>query len=139
MYIGEVSKLTGLSIKAIRFYEEKGLLPPPLRAGRYRVYRDCHINILILIKEAKALGMTLTQLRAAARFQDGELDWQQVVRIMLDIRHKLVEQIDDLQRKVARLDECYAQLSPAQLSPANPTSGHSSSKPATPIPRLAAM
>ena len=124
MYIGEVSKLTGLSIKAIRFYEEKGLLPSPLRAGRYRVYRDSHVNILILIKEAKALGMSLTQLRSAARFHDGELDWQHVVEVMLDIRHKLVEQIADLQSKVARLDECYSQLSPSTT---------------TPMPRLVAM
>lgn len=119
MYIGEVSKLTGLSIKAIRFYEEKGLLPAPQRSGRYRVYRDSHINILILIKDAKSLGLTLTQLRSIARIQDGELDWQHLVKVMLDIRQKLLEQIADLEHKVARLDECYSQLSPSRITPIN--------------------
>lgn len=115
MYIGEVSKLTGVSIKAIRFYEEKGLLPTPQRLGRYRVYRSADVSILLLIKEAKSLGMTLSQLKAAARFHEGELDWNHVVEVMLTLRQQLVAQITDLQLKVQRLDECYTQLSPPQI------------------------
>ena len=45
MYIGELSKRTGLSVKAIRLYEEKGLVKPPLRVGRYRVYQESDIEV----------------------------------------------------------------------------------------------
>ena len=49
MYIGEVAKKTSLSIRAIRLYEEKGLIKPLPRKGKYRVYNKSHIEILHLI------------------------------------------------------------------------------------------
>ena len=39
MFIQELSKLTGVTAKAIRYYESLGLMPLPRRAGNnYRVY-----------------------------------------------------------------------------------------------------
>jgi len=52
MYIGEISKKTDLSIKAIRFYEKTGLIRRPKRMSRYRVYQKTDVELLILIKEA---------------------------------------------------------------------------------------
>ena len=37
MNISDVAKKTGLTSKAIRFYEEKGLVTPPLQIGRAHV------------------------------------------------------------------------------------------------------
>ena len=39
MYIGEFARLAGTTPKAIRLYEQLGLLPEPRRRGKYRVYR----------------------------------------------------------------------------------------------------
>ena len=53
MYIGELSKLAGVTIKAIRHYEKIGLIPPPRREGRYRVFVENDVKVIIMIKEAK--------------------------------------------------------------------------------------
>ncbi len=50
MNISDVAKKTGLTSKAIRFYEEKGLVTPPLRSENgYRSYTKLHIDELTLL------------------------------------------------------------------------------------------
>jgi len=112
MYIGETSKLTGLSIKAIRFYEEKGLITRPERIGRYRVYQESDIELLILIKEAKEMGVTLSQLKGVISFNDGKVDWANIKIFLGEIRAQLINQIDDINKKIDNLDKCYNQINP---------------------------
>jgi MerR family copper efflux transcriptional regulator len=112
MYIGEASKKTGLSIKAIRFYEEKGLIVRPERIGRYRIYKEIDIELLILIREAKELGITLSQLKGIIVYHEGKVDWAIIKTFLADIRNQLMQQIDDLNTKVASLDQCYEQINP---------------------------
>jgi MerR family copper efflux transcriptional regulator len=112
MYIGEAAKITGLSIKAIRFYEEKGLIKPPNRVGRYRVYHNTEIELLILIKEAKELGVTLAQLKGIIVYHNGQVDWENIKRFLSEIRQQLVLRISDIQNKIERLDICYHQINP---------------------------
>ena len=112
MFIGEASNKTGLSIKAIRFYEEKGLIQPPERIGRYRVYQEADIELLILIKEAKALGVTLSQLKGVITYNNGQIDWANVKIFLSEIRKQLIDQINDLKQKIDSLDQCYEQINP---------------------------
>ena len=112
MYIGEAAKITGLSIKAIRFYEEKGLIVRPARVGRYRVYQPMDIELLILIKEAKELGITLSQLKGIIVYRNGKVDWGIIKTFLAKIREQLVNQITDLNRKIESLDQCYEQIHP---------------------------
>ncbi len=58
--IGEVSKLTRCKIPTIRWYEEKGLLPPAARSsGNQRRYDERHITLLRFIRHARTLGFDL--------------------------------------------------------------------------------
>jgi len=112
MYIGKAAKRTGLSIKAIRFYEEKGLIKQPERIGRYRVYQETDIELLILIKEAKALGITLAQIKGIIIYNKGKVDWANIKMFLEDIRKQLVNQVDDINNKIDNLDKCYKQINP---------------------------
>jgi len=112
MYIGEASKKTGLSIKAIRFYEERGLIRHPERIGRYRVYKETDIEILILIKEAKELGVTLSQLEGVITYSNGKVNWGNIKIFLRDVRKQLVHQIDDIKAKIDSIDKCYDQIIP---------------------------
>lgn len=50
MNISQVSKLTGLSAKSIRFYEDKGIIKPPVRLENgYRDYADDQIEQLRIV------------------------------------------------------------------------------------------
>lgn len=113
MYIGEASKRTGLSIKAIRFYEEKGLIVRPARIGRYRVYQQNDIELLILIKEAKELGITLSQLKGVIVYHNGKVDWAIIKIFLAEVRQQLVNQIVDINKKIESLDQCYEQINPS--------------------------
>jgi DNA-binding transcriptional MerR regulator len=112
MYIGETAKKTGLSIKAIRFYEKIGLIRAPERMGRYRVYQETDIELLILIKEAKELGVTLSQLKGIIVYHDGKVDWANIKVFLAEIRVQMVNQIEEINQKIKSLDLCYQQIKP---------------------------
>ena len=110
MYIGEVAKQTGLTIKAIRFYEEKGLIPAPKRLGRYRVYTPSDIEVLVLIKEAKELGMTLSQLKNLIQYQGGKVDWKRINTSLQVVKKELKNEIKRIERKIQLIDQCMGQI-----------------------------
>ncbi|MEI2603634.1 Cu(I)-responsive transcriptional regulator [Erwinia aphidicola] len=64
MNISDVAKKTGLTSKAIRFYEEKGLVTPPLRTENgYRSYSAKQLEELTLLRQARQVGFTLDECR----------------------------------------------------------------------------
>ncbi|KGN41639.1 heavy metal-responsive transcriptional regulator [Knoellia aerolata] len=64
MRIGELAAATGTSTKALRFYEDSGLLPPANRTGSgYRDYEDDAIDRLNFVRRGRAAGLTLKQIR----------------------------------------------------------------------------
>ncbi|GAA6134963.1 hypothetical protein NBRC116188_17530 [Oceaniserpentilla sp. 4NH20-0058] len=64
MYIGKFSELTGTTPKTIRFYESIGLIPEPVRKGKYRIYDHTYIETVKQIKRAQDLGFKLSELKA---------------------------------------------------------------------------
>jgi MerR family transcriptional regulator, mercuric resistance operon regulatory protein len=65
MPIGELSRLTGVRIETIRYYEKIGMLPSPPRSksGR-RVYGPKETRTLSFIRRGRELGFTIDQIRA---------------------------------------------------------------------------
>ncbi|MBO9666618.1 MAG: MerR family transcriptional regulator [Bdellovibrio sp.] len=73
--IGEFGKRTGFSVKALRLYEEKGLLVPYTRSeGQHRVYTEAQVHLAGRIQHYKALGFSLDQIKVLlAETSDGTL------------------------------------------------------------------
>ena len=76
--IGDLARITGLSIKTIRYYEKRRLLEqPPRTEGGYRVYGPEEVARLRFVQRAKLLGLTLEEIRElvtlAARCNEGEI------------------------------------------------------------------
>ncbi len=64
MTIGQVARHTGLDIETVRYYEREGLIPPPPRStGGYRRYSADSIRRLSFVRQAKALGFSLAEIR----------------------------------------------------------------------------
>jgi DNA-binding transcriptional MerR regulator len=62
--IGEVSKLSGIGVEALRFYEKAGLLErPPRTEGGYRLYGREVLERLDFIRRAQVLGFSLEEIR----------------------------------------------------------------------------
>jgi MerR family mercuric resistance operon transcriptional regulator len=66
--IGELSRLTGVNIETIRYYERIKMLPtPPRTASGRRVYGATDLRILAFIRRARELGFSLDEIRALLR------------------------------------------------------------------------
>lgn len=63
--VNQLADESGLSIRTIRYYQSKGLLPPPALHGKSAVYSRAHLDVLDRIKEAKATRR-LAELYAAS-------------------------------------------------------------------------
>ena len=62
--IGEVSRLAGIGVEALRFYEKSGLLDRPGRTySGYRLYDESVLERLSFIKQAQILGFTLDEIK----------------------------------------------------------------------------
>ena len=60
--IREVAEMLDISLRAIRFYEQKGLLSPP-RDGRFRVYRQPEIERLRIVQNFRKIGLTIREIK----------------------------------------------------------------------------
>ncbi|WP_432455845.1 MULTISPECIES: Zn(2+)-responsive transcriptional regulator [unclassified Agarivorans] len=61
--IGELAKLSGLSVEALRFYERKGLLKTPAReANQYRIYSETDVARLRFVQRAKQSGLSIKDI-----------------------------------------------------------------------------
>lgn len=61
--IGELAKRSGVTTKAIRYYELLGLLHEPERTySGYRLYGEKDVERLVFIKKAKGLGFSLSNI-----------------------------------------------------------------------------
>lgn len=95
--IGEVSKRSGVSIEALRFYEKGGLLEMPARTqSGYRVYSEDVLERLAFVKQAQALGFSLDEIRRiveGARKGESPCDEvrEQVRRRMMQLDARLRE------------------------------------------------
>lgn len=69
--IGEAAQAAGMTSKALRFYEEHGLLPAAKRSGNgYRDYTGETINRLDFIRRGRAAGLALAQVREILLLRD---------------------------------------------------------------------
>ncbi|KPU60558.1 merR regulatory family protein [Pseudomonas fluorescens] len=115
MYIGKAARLSGTTVKTIRHYEEIGLLPLPQREGKYRVYSQQSIELLIFIKCAQQLGFKLKEMQAILQDHRGrELPWDLASKAITDKKRELITQIQGLQKVYAGLVEFETSLNDAQ-------------------------
>ena len=106
--IGELARRTGLSVSAIRFYEEKRLVEPIRTAGNQRRFLRSDIRRLSFILIAQRLGLALSEIEEQIKkLPQGRTptakDWY---RISSSVRGQLDAKIAELERTRTRLDGC---------------------------------
>lgn len=60
--LDELTNRVGMSVRNVRFYTTKGLVPPPLRRGRSGYYTPDHVARLELVQELQSHGFTLSAI-----------------------------------------------------------------------------
>jgi MerR family transcriptional regulator, Zn(II)-responsive regulator of zntA len=99
MRIGELAAAAGTTTKTLRFYEERGLLPPTERAANgYREYESTALSRLDFIRRGRAAGLTLTQIREVIEIRDeGDAPCDHVHQLLTARVADIDRQIADLQ------------------------------------------
>jgi DNA-binding transcriptional MerR regulator len=104
--IADLAREFGISTRAIRFYEAKGLLSPE-RVGATRVFRRRDRARLILILRGKRLGFSLRDISDYLSLYDANRS-QQVHLLTAKVDERLASleaQLQDLQTTIAELRE----------------------------------
>jgi Cu(I)-responsive transcriptional regulator len=106
MNIGEAATRSGLTTKTIRYYEDIGLLPPPLRADNgYRDYGARELNRLAFISRARGLGFSIADCRELlGLYSDHNRHSADVKRIALARIDKIDTRIREMMALRATLD-----------------------------------
>ena len=107
--IGELATRAGCTVKTVRFYEARGLLPsPPRSPSGYRLYGEGHLRCLQLIQRAKLLGLSLAKIRTlVVHLADGP---RPGARLRPHLERLIREQLKEVAAKQDQLDVLRAEL-----------------------------
>ena len=103
--IGEVSRLYGVTLRALRFYEQRGLLNPIRRSGA-RLYDGGQKIRLQMILKGKHLGFTLTEI---ADLLDADSGRDKNDDFVLDEK-MVLSQLRHLEERRTELDQAIEEL-----------------------------
>ncbi|MBT0721605.1 Cu(I)-responsive transcriptional regulator [Rosenbergiella collisarenosi] len=105
MNISQAAQRTGLTSKAIRFYEDRGLFTPPSRnSNGYRDYHEQHITELTLIKQAKAVGFSLDECQELVSL------YHNPQRRSAEIKARTLQKIEQLTQQLAEITQMRERL-----------------------------
>jgi MerR family transcriptional regulator, copper efflux regulator len=105
MRIGTLATAAGMSTKAVRFYEQAGLMPePPRTPSGYRDYPPQAADRLAFIRNAQAAGLTLAEIREVLTIRDsGQPPCTHVGALISDHLRQVEARITELTRARAAL------------------------------------
>jgi MerR family copper efflux transcriptional regulator len=105
MNIRDAAAASGLSAKTIRYYEEVGLLPAPVRDGNgYRNYDHEDVALLQLLRHARELGFSIGECRDLIGF------YRDPMRASREVKSLVVDKIAAIDRRLIELRAVRAEL-----------------------------
>ncbi|ABZ77417.1 transcriptional regulator, MerR family [Shewanella halifaxensis HAW-EB4] len=105
MKIGEVAKLTGLSVKSIRYYHDIDLVVAHRGENGYREYSDSAVNALQFIQHCRELGFPLEDCKALLKLQNN------THRNAKDVKELVSHHLQDIELRINKLTVLQEQLS----------------------------
>jgi DNA-binding transcriptional MerR regulator len=75
MRIGDIAAAAGVAPSLVRYYEMKGIIPPPVRSSGARAYEPSALERLREALVARRLGFSLTEIKAALA---AERSWSEI-------------------------------------------------------------
>lgn len=106
--IGEVARAAGVSARAVRYYEQQGLLISERSPSGQRLYRRDAVTLVRFFQQMFAAGLTSRRIAELLPCWDsGHTDAEQRAMLRAE-RDRIQAQVDDLQAALDRLDEVIA-------------------------------
>jgi DNA-binding transcriptional MerR regulator len=103
--IGEVARAAGVSARAVRYYEQQGLLISERSPSGQRLYRQDTVTLVRFFQQMFAAGLTSRRIAELLPCWDsGHTDAEQRAMLRAE-RDRIQAKVDDLQAALDRLDE----------------------------------
>lgn len=103
--IGVLSKHAGVSKDTLRYYEKLGLIPPAIRShNRYRVYSKNILKTLQLIKHAKQVGFTLSEIKQLLSLKENS------TTVCVTVKNQIEEKIKEVENNIRELNTAKKEL-----------------------------
>ena len=103
--IGRLARATGCNVQTIRYYEQTGLLPEPIRSeGNQRLYGQTDIDRLAFVRHSRELGFSLQAVRDLLSLADDPDKSCEAVDTIAR------SQLGDVERRIASLQALKREL-----------------------------
>jgi DNA-binding transcriptional MerR regulator len=97
MKIGEIAAQSGVSVDTVRYYERRGILPPPTRLpSGYRTYASSSISRIVLARRLRGVGMSIDEIAASLSAHDNGRTCDSEVWRLEAVRDRIDAQIAQL-------------------------------------------
>ena len=115
LLVGQLSKITGKTPRALRMYEGLGIMSPAERSsGGYRMYDQRSITQVKYIDQLQLMGLSLTEIQTWVKDFRVQIDNADVGRDIMSVLKELYSQKHrELQEKILALQKIDEQLSSA--------------------------
>jgi len=98
--IGQLSRLTGVNIETIRYYEKIGImLHPPRNSSGYRIYSAPHLERLTFVRRSRELGFSQQEVRKLLTLVDEHK------YTCAEVRAMTARQLSSVQQKIRDLNK----------------------------------
>jgi len=106
--IGRLARATGCKVQTIRYYEQIGLMPVPVRsAGNQRLYGPEHVDRLSFIRHSRELGFSLEAIRELLSLVDHPdqpcATADQIARTQLQAVEQRISRLQALKAELERM------------------------------------
>ena len=111
MKIGQLAKAVQCHVETVRYYEKQGLLPPAKKLSNgYGEYSNDHLQVLRLIRHAKSLGFSQSQIRQLVQLASERTE---VCRDVYQVTQEQLKVVDDKLSELSKIKESLVRLSEA--------------------------
>ena len=113
--IGKLSKLTGVHIQSLRYYEELGILKPAYidSQSQYRYYTFQQTRIVEAIQYCTELGIPLKQFKNFLLEKEGQIDYARLIEYGIQLTNEKMERIKkrltflkNVQQELIHAEDC---------------------------------
>jgi Hg(II)-responsive transcriptional regulator len=105
MRVGELADAADVGVQTVRYYERRGLLPPPPRTpAGYRRYPPAAVDRVRFIRRAKELGFSLREIGELLELRTRERDQ------CADVRQQIDDKLADLEHRIEDLSRVTSAL-----------------------------
>lgn len=104
MRIGELAEKAGVTVRALRYYEEQGLLASERSSGGHRYYPDTGVDQVWLIQQFYAAGLSSKSILAILACVEAGETTPEALALLTAERDRIERQVDNLTRARDRLE-----------------------------------